>query len=291
MYSLSPRVIIMLKKLAGSLVAIALFASPLLVSAQSTTDNSALIAQLTALVATLTKELQQLLAARSQSVSQVNTNSSSTAQTTSTSANSSSSAASIQALRLAQTTVAGTSSVSSSSQSVQPNSDSGGVTITAAIQPSASIAPEDSIIPFTSFWIKNSSSVPVSITSFTIGRTGASDGVNPVFWEVEIKDDTGAMMGAAASGLVWDSNNTTVLKGSFSLFPGQTRTYTIYGGMSTELSAHNGQIINLSLVGVGTNTTLNGTLPITGANITINSTNNACFLPQAPTGGYDCLRG
>ncbi len=53
------------KKFVGSLVALAMLASPLLVSAQSTSSsNASLIATLTALVAQLTQELQQLLAAR-----------------------------------------------------------------------------------------------------------------------------------------------------------------------------------------------------------------------------------
>ena len=43
------------------MVAVALLISPIVASAQSTTDDSALIAQLTALIATLTQELQQLI--------------------------------------------------------------------------------------------------------------------------------------------------------------------------------------------------------------------------------------
>src|SRR6185437_31144 len=57
----------MIKKFISLSIGAVLFASPLLVSAQTTTDTSraSMIATLTALVQQLTQELQQLLAARS----------------------------------------------------------------------------------------------------------------------------------------------------------------------------------------------------------------------------------
>ena len=62
----------MYKKLAGSLViGIALIASPILVSAQTTsTSNASIIATLEQLVVTLTQELQQLIAARATPIPQ-----------------------------------------------------------------------------------------------------------------------------------------------------------------------------------------------------------------------------
>ena len=52
----------MKKRITSSIIAAALLVSPVIVSAQSTTDDPALIAQLTALIQILTQELQQLLA-------------------------------------------------------------------------------------------------------------------------------------------------------------------------------------------------------------------------------------
>lgn len=142
-----------------------------------------------------------------------------------------------------------------------------GLTVTAASQPQASLAPQSAArIPFTRVTFTASADGDVTVNGLTVERTGLAN--DAVFAGVVLLDESGVQVGLAKT---LNSNHQTVLTEPFVVKAGQSRTMTIAGNMASSLSSYAGQVAFLSLVGVNTSATVNGALPITGAGHTINA--------------------
>ncbi|PIQ92343.1 MAG: hypothetical protein COV70_00785 [Parcubacteria group bacterium CG11_big_fil_rev_8_21_14_0_20_39_22] len=68
-----------------------------------------------------------------------------------------------------------------------------------------------------------------------------------------------------------NSNNQALVGEAFTIPAGTSKTVTIAGNMSSSLSNYAGQVASIAVVGVNTSGTVSGSLPITGAAHTINS--------------------
>src|SRR3989344_4779956 len=154
---------------------------------------------------------------------------------------------------------------------IVPGPITGSVNVTAGIQPANALAVEGaSRIPFTTFAITNNSSAAVVISNVTVQKTGFGD--KAVFDGVVLVDSNGTQYGNSKT---LNSNNQAVLDAGFTLQPGQSIMLTVAGNMlvgTTALDAYAGQVLGISVVGVSTSAPVAGSLPINGAQHTINST-------------------
>lgn len=146
-----------------------------------------------------------------------------------------------------------------------------GLSVFAGSQPSASIAPEGaSRVPFTRVVLTASNDGDVLVNGITVERTGLAN--DAVFAGVVLLDQDGLQIGVAKT---LNSNHQVTVGAPFTVPRGTSKTVTIAGNMqtgSTALDAYAGQVVALSVVGVQTSATVNGSLPITGAAHTINAT-------------------
>jgi len=142
----------------------------------------------------------------------------------------------------------------------------GSVSVSAGAQPVNSLAPAGaSRVPFTTFTVTNNSSAAVTINSVTVQRTGL--GVDANFSGIVLLDSNGIQIGTAKT---LNSNHQANLDG-FTLSAGQSMTLTVAGNIHSS-NAQSGQIVSLQVVAINTGATVSGTLPITGASQTINTT-------------------
>ncbi|HVV38707.1 MAG TPA: peptidoglycan-binding domain-containing protein [Candidatus Paceibacterota bacterium] len=152
--------------------------------------------------------------------------------------------------------------------SSNPGTPSGpGLSVSAAAQPANSLAVESaSRVPFTTFTLTNNSSMAVTINSVTVQRVGFAN--DSVFSGIVLLDQTGAQIGVSST---LNSNHQANIGSSFMLNPGQSMTYTVAGNMASNLDNYSGQIAQLQVVAINSSAAVNGSLPITGASQTINS--------------------
>ncbi len=145
----------------------------------------------------------------------------------------------------------------------------GSVTVSAAAQPVNSLAVAGaSRVPFTTFTLTNNSNVAVTVSSVTVQRTGL--GVDANFSGVVLLDSNGLQIGNAKT---FNSNHqANVGDVGFTLNAGQSMTYTVAGNMANASTVQSGQVVSLAVVAVNSTATISGSLPITGASQTINST-------------------
>lgn len=144
----------------------------------------------------------------------------------------------------------------------------GTLSVFAGSQPANSLAPQNvARVPFTTFTLTNSSNAAVTINGITVQRTGL--GVNAVFAGVVLMDSNGSQLGLAKT---LNSNNQAIVGDTFTIGAGQSMTLTVAGNMAASLSAYSGQVVGIQVVGVNTTATVSGSLPISGASHTINST-------------------
>ena len=142
-----------------------------------------------------------------------------------------------------------------------------GLTVSAAAQPANSLAVQSaSRVPFTTFTLTNNSSAAVTVNSVTVQRTGFAN--DAVFSGIVLLDQTGAQIGVSST---LNSNHQANIGMSFTLNPGQSGTYTVAGNMAASLSAYSGQIASIQVVAINSTAAVAGSLPITGASQTINS--------------------
>lgn len=145
---------------------------------------------------------------------------------------------------------------------------SGAVNVGAATQPANSLAPQGaSRVPFTTFTLTNGSSAAVTINGVTVQRVGL--GQDAVFSGIVLVDSNNVQVGTSKT---LNSNHQATVGDTFTLNAGETRTFTVAGNMGASLAAYAGQVVGLSVVGVNTTATVSGSLPITGAQQTINAT-------------------
>ena len=145
-----------------------------------------------------------------------------------------------------------------------------GVVVTAATQPANSLAPQGaSRVPFTSFTLTNNSGAAQTITGITVQRTGLAQ--DAAFSGVVLVDPNGLQIGVART---FDANHQATVGDTFTLQAGESKTFTVAGNMTdkTTMSAYTGQVAAVSVIGVNTSVPVSGTLPITGAQQTLNAT-------------------
>ncbi len=143
-----------------------------------------------------------------------------------------------------------------------------GITVSASAQPANSLAPKGAVrVPYTNFTLTNNSGVAVTVNGITVERTGL--GQDAAFAGVVLVDSTNVQMGTSKT---LNSNHQAVVGDTFTLMPGESKMLTVAGNMNASLTAYTGQVVGLSVVGVNTTATVSGSLPITGAQQTLNDT-------------------
>jgi hypothetical protein len=143
----------------------------------------------------------------------------------------------------------------------------GSVTVGAAAQPVNSLAPQGaSRVPFTTFTLTNNSSSAVTVNSITVQRVGL--GVDANFSGIVLLDQNGLQLGTAKT---LNSNHQANIGDTWTLGAGQSVTLTVAGNIATGQTTA-GQVVGLQVVAINTSATVSGSLPITGASQTINTT-------------------
>lgn len=143
-----------------------------------------------------------------------------------------------------------------------------GLTVAAAPQPANSLAPQSTArIPFTKVTFIAGNDGDVTVSGITVERGGLAQ--DAVFSGIVLMDENDTQWGIAKT---LNSNHQATVGDSFVVKKGSSRTMTIAGNMASSLSSYAGQIVSLSVVGVNTSATVTGSLPISGAQHTINST-------------------
>jgi hypothetical protein len=142
-----------------------------------------------------------------------------------------------------------------------------GITVTAGTQPANSLAPQlASRVPFTTFTITNNSGAAVTINGINVQRTGLAADV--VFAGVELIDQNGLQIGTSRT---FNSNHQAEIGSPWTLAAGASMTYTVAGNMIANEINYAGQVAGVSVIGVDTSVPVNGSLPISGAQQTINA--------------------
>ncbi len=141
-----------------------------------------------------------------------------------------------------------------------------GLTISAGVQPAASLAPYNtSRIPFTVVNFTASSDGDITVNSLVVERTGLA--ADATLAGIVLLDENGLQVGLEKT---LNSLHQVTLSEPFTVKAGQTKTMTIAGNRPTTAGVHGGEIAYLALVSVNTSAAVNGTLPITGTGQTIN---------------------
>ncbi len=142
----------------------------------------------------------------------------------------------------------------------------GALTVSMASQPANSLAPQSaSRIPFTTLTLTAGSS-DVTVNSITVERSGLAQ--NAVFSGVVLLDSNGMQIGVAKT---LNSNNQAMVGEPWTIRAGTSQTVTIAGNMNSSLSAYAGQVVGLNVVAINTSATVAGSLPIMGAQHTVNA--------------------
>lgn len=158
-------------------------------------------------------------------------------------------------------------SMCSSTPTTPTNPGTGMLNVSSGSQPQNSLAPKGaSRVPFTNFTLANNSSSAVTVTGVTVELVGFAE--NAMFSGVTLVDSSNLQYGIAKT---LNSNHQAVIGGTFTLNPGETKTFTVAGNIADSTS-YAGQVAAFSVIGINTTATLSGSLPITGAYQTKNST-------------------
>lgn len=142
--------------------------------------------------------------------------------------------------------------------------------VAAGTQPAATLAPEGaSRVPFTRFTLTAGADGAVTVNGVTVQRVGL--GSNSVFDGIVLLDEMGNIMDVDKT---LNANNQATIGGTFTVPAGTTKSYTIAGNMlgAGNLTSYAGQVVGLNLIAVNTTATVSGSLPISGASHTVNST-------------------
>lgn len=155
------------------------------------------------------------------------------------------------------------------STTTTPPATGTGVAVNGGTQPSNALAPEGaSRVPFTRFSLTAGADGDVVVNSIQVQRTGL--GSDAAFQGVILVDEaTGMQIGTAKT---FNSNHQAAIGQSMTIPRGTTKTFLVAGNMQAVLDSYAGEAPSLSVVGVNTSATVSGSLPIAGANHTINAT-------------------
>ncbi|MDO8523720.1 MAG: hypothetical protein Q7R74_00655 [bacterium] len=157
-----------------------------------------------------------------------------------------------------------------------------GLSVSAGLQPANALAPQGAQrVEFTKFTLTAGADGPVTVNSVTVERVGA--GNNAAFSGVILIDQDGNQLGNSRS---FNSNNQTTIGEAVTIPAGQSRTYTVAGNMAASLTAYVGQAPGIAVIAVNTLATVSGSLPITGAFHTTNSSLTVGSLTLAASQAY-----
>ena len=155
--------------------------------------------------------------------------------------------------------------VSTSTPSTLPQG--GAVAVAAGTQPGNSLAPQGaSRVPFTTV-VLTAGSADVTVNSITVERVGLAQ--DAVFSGLVVLDSKGMQVGVSKT---LNSNHQAVIGEPWVIKAGTSQTVTVAGNMASSLSSYSGQVVGLNVVAVNTSATVSGSLPISGAQHTVNST-------------------
>jgi len=165
-------------------------------------------------------------------------------------------------------TTAGSTTTTTTTTTTTPAPAGPGLTVAmAATQPANTLAPNNAArVPFTTFTLANNTASAVTVSSVTVARAGLAQ--DAVFSGIVLLDSTGAQIGISHT---FNSNHQANIGDGFTLAAGATMTYTVAGNMAASLTAYAGQVAQLQVVAVNTSVPVAGSLPISGAQQTINA--------------------
>src|SRR3989338_207542 len=142
----------------------------------------------------------------------------------------------------------------------------GALTVTPSTQPANSLAPQSaSRVPFTTFTLTAGAN-DVTVNSITVERVGLAN--DAVFSGIVLLKSDGMQIGVAKT---LNSSSQVTVGEPWVIKAGTSQTLTVAGNMAASLSSYSGQVTGLNVVAVNTSASVSGSLPITGANHTINS--------------------
>ena len=145
-----------------------------------------------------------------------------------------------------------------------------GLTVTASVdQPAAALAPADAArVPFTKVIFTASPDGDVKVSSLLVERQGP--GQNSRLAGIVLLDEDGFQVGVEKT---LNSDNRTTLTEPFTVKAGTSRTMTLAGNRAATGEGGAGEVIRLALMEVNAGATkVNGTFPISGNGMTINTT-------------------
>ncbi|MDP3957959.1 MAG: hypothetical protein Q8Q36_00670 [bacterium] len=146
-------------------------------------------------------------------------------------------------------------------------STGGALQVMSASQPANALAVElASRVPFTRIVLTAGASA-VTVNSITVERTGPAQ--DAVFSGVVLLDENGNQLGISKT---LNSNHQASVGDPITIPAGTSRTLTIGGNTATTLTDYAGQVVGLNVVAVNTNGSVSGSLPVSGALHTVNST-------------------
>ncbi len=146
------------------------------------------------------------------------------------------------------------------------NPQGGSLSVSAGSQPANSLAPESaSRIPFTTVVLTAGSS-DVTVNSITVERVGFAQ--DAVFSGVVLLDSSGMQIGIAKT---LNSNHQAMVGEPWVIKAGTSQTVTVAGNMASSLDSYAGQVAGLNVVAVNTSASVSGSMPIMGAQHTINA--------------------
>jgi len=142
----------------------------------------------------------------------------------------------------------------------------GSLVVAAGTQPANSLAPQSAArLPFTTFTITAGTS-DITVNSVTVERVGLAE--DAAFSGVVLLKSDGTQIGISRT---LNSNSQANVGEPYVVKAGTTQTFTIAGNMASSLSSYTGQVAGLNVVAVNTSATVSGSLPISGAQHTLNS--------------------
>lgn len=149
---------------------------------------------------------------------------------------------------------------------VPGNPQGGSLSVSAGSQPANSLAPQSAArVPFTTVVLTAGAS-DVTVNSLTVERTGLMQ--DAVFSGVVLLKSDGTQIGIAKT---LNSNHQAMVGEPWVIKAGTSVTVTVAGNMNSSLSSYAGQVGGLNVVAVNTSASVAGSMPIMGAQHTVNA--------------------
>ncbi|MEN9413067.1 MAG: hypothetical protein RLZZ342_154 [Candidatus Parcubacteria bacterium] len=141
------------------------------------------------------------------------------------------------------------------------------LTVSAPPQPASTLALAGAWgLPFTTIALTAGPS-DVEVHSITIERAGFA--VDQVFAGAYIEDDAGEY---SSDEKLFDSNHRITFANAFTVPSNTTKTLTVYGSITDDVSSYEGQMPMIRIVGIDSSVPAVGTLPMLGTGHTVNGT-------------------